>query len=368
MAKPSRRPRSSLIEALERDPGGFELFQAIRLAERVVAHERARAGHALPDAVGRGVDPREAALRIEATSSLSFAAREVTRIRFDPGGPAHLTQGVIGLTGAGGAMPHAFSEMVQTSLRERNTGLRDFLDLFNDRLAAFLFEAFAKYRPVIEAERRALTGKATSDEAMRAVIGLAQRSVTERLDLPDSVMIHHAGLLGPRTRSAHAVEKVLSNAFAQPIRVEQFVGEWLPIVSAERTRLGRPGLGGGAFSSLGRDAVVGRKSWSVQGRVRLLIGPLDADVFDSFLPGGWRQKRLADLAAFSLGPDLSFVQRLTVKAPAVPPLRLGGARNALGASRLGWNTWLGTSGPRRTPGVVDIAPASALQFPPKGSQ
>ena len=38
MAKPSRRPRSSLIDALERDPGGFELFQAIRLAELLMNH------------------------------------------------------------------------------------------------------------------------------------------------------------------------------------------------------------------------------------------------------------------------------------------------------------------------------------------
>ncbi|ALN74611.1 type VI secretion system baseplate subunit TssG [Aureimonas sp. AU20] len=367
MAKPRRRPRSSLIETLERDPGGFELFQAIRLVERIVAQERQRSGGALPDAIGHGVDPRRAALRIEASSSLSFANGEVTRIRFEPGAPARLTQAVIGLTGTNGAMPHAFSELVQSSLRERNPGLRDFLDLFNDRLAALLYEAFAKYRPVIEAERRPLTGKATSDEAMRAVLGLAPPQFRERLALPDSAVLHHAGLLGRQSRSAHAIEKVLSNAFGQPIRVEQFVGEWLPIASAERTRLGRPGLGGGAFSSLGRDAVVGQKSWSVQGRVRLLVGPLDHAPFESFLPGGWRQKQLSDLAAFALGPDLSFVQRLTLKAEAVPPLRLGGAASGLGASRLGWNTWTGTSAPRREPGVVDIAPASALSPHAKGS-
>ena len=367
MAKPSRRPRASLIEALEREPGGFDLFQAIRLVERIMARERADAGLPPPDAAGRGVDARQAALRIEATSSLSFAVSEVTQVRFPPNAPARLTQSVVGLTGAGGAMPHAFSEMVQTSLRERNPGLRDFLDLFNDRLAALLFEAFAKYRPVIEAERRPLTGRATSDDMMRSVLGLAQRSVAERMQWPDSVALHHAGLLGPRTRSSHAIEKVLSNAFGQPIRVEQFVGEWLPIAVAERTRLGRPGLGGGAFSGLGRDAVVGRRSWGVQGRVRLLIGPLDHAAFDSFLPGGWRQKRLADLAAFSLGPDLSFVQRLTLKPRAVPPLRLGGARDAPGASRLGWNTWIGTAGPRREAGVVDLAPASALRSPSEGS-
>ncbi|KTQ97310.1 hypothetical protein NS226_05075 [Aureimonas ureilytica] len=356
-----------MIEALEREPGGFELFQAIRLAERIVARARADAGLPPPDAAGRGVDARRKALRIDSTSSLSFAVGEVTQVRFPPDAPARLTQSVIGLTGAGGAMPHAFSELVQTSLRERNPGLRDFLDLFNDRLAALLFEAFAKYRPVIEAERRPLTGRATSDELMRSVLGLAQRSLAERMQVPDSVALHHAGLLGPRTRSAHAVEKVLSNAFGQPIRVEQFVGEWLPIAETERTRLGRPGFGGGAFSSLGRDAVVGRKSWSVQGRVRLLVGPLDHAAFDSFLPGGWRQKQLADLAAFSLGPDLSFVQRLTLKAKAVPPLRLGGAAQALGASRLGWNTWIGTAGPRKDVGTVDLAPTSALLSPSKGS-
>ncbi|MBB4000440.1 type VI secretion system baseplate subunit TssG [Aureimonas pseudogalii] len=367
MAKSRRRPRSSLIETLERNPDGFELFQAMRLVEQIVAKERQRAGKASPDAIGRGVDPRRAALRIEASSNLSFASGEVTRVRFADGAPARLTQAVIGLTGAGGAMPHAFSEIVQTSLRERNPGLRDFLDLFNDRLAGLFYEAFAKYRPVIEAERFPLTGKATSNDAIRAVLGLVPPQLAERLALPDSVMLHHAGLLGRQSRSAHAVEKVLSNAIGQPIRIEQFVGEWLPIAAAERTRLGRPGLGGGAFSRLGRDAVVGQKSWSVQGRVRLLVGPLDHAPFESFLPGQWRQKQLGDLAAFSLGPDLSFVQRLTLKAEAVPTLRIGGAAEALGASRLGWNTWVGTSGPRQCAGVVDLASTSALNPHAKGS-
>lgn len=367
MAKPRRRPRTSLIDTLERDPGGFELFQAIRLIERIVAEERRAAGMERPDPVGRSVDPRRAALRMEATSSLSFASGEVTRVRFEAGAPARLTQAVIGLTGANGAMPHAFTELVQSSLRERNPGLRDFLDLFNDGLSALLYEAFAKYRPVLEAERRPLTGKATSDDAMRAIVGLALPRLAERLQLPDSVAMHHAGLLGRQSRSAHAIEKVLSNAFDQPIRVEQFVGEWLPIARDERTRLGRPGLGGGAFSSLGRDAVVGRKSWSVQGRVRLLIGPLDHAPFESLLPGGWRQQRLADLAAFSLGPGLSFVQRLTLKAEAVPALRVGGISDAPGANRLGWNTWIGTGSPRREPGIVDLAPVSALLPHAKGS-
>lgn len=367
MAQSRRRPRSSLIEALERDPGAFEFFQAVRVAERAVTLAHQRAGREPPNAVGRGVDPRQAAVHIAATPDLSFASAEVARARLDPGQPARLTQAVFGLTGTGGAMPHAFSELVQTSLRDRNLGLRDFLDLFNDRLAGLFYDAFAKYRPVIEAERRALTGVSTIDDLVRAVVGLGGPSLTGRLGVSDDVILHHAGLLGRQSRSVQAVEKVLSNAFAQPIRVEQFVGEWLPIATQDRTRIGETGLGRGAFSTLGVDAVVGRKAWSVQGRVRLLVGPLDYAAFESFLPGGSRQRRLTDLAAFALGSDVSFTQHLTLKPEGVPPLRLSPSPHAPGANRLGWNTWLGTKGPRRAPGIVDLAPASALLPPSKAA-
>lgn len=359
MARKSRRTRASLKADLQDRPEAYDLFQAIRLAERVAAIEWRAGGHGAPDPVGWAGDPKRAAVRLLSSVDLGFASGEVTKVEPGLGVPTRITQGVVGLVGTSGPLPLAFTEFVQSSIRDRNPGLKDFLDMFSDRLAGLLYDAFAKYRIVIETERRSLTGRSTIDEVLRSVIGIAAPTLSGRLSVPDAAAIHHAGLLGRHARSAHAVERTLSSALGGRIRVEQFVGEWLPIVPSERTRLPDRAGRGGAFTQLGQDAVVGARTWSVRGRVRLLIGPLSYAAFSSHLPGGASESRLASLASFALGPDMAYVQRLVLNAGEVPRLRVGGKQDALGASRLGWNTWLASRERRHADGIVDI-PGQAI--------
>lgn len=360
MARKSRRTRASLTADLQDRPGAYDLFQAIRLSERIAALEWRARGFGAPDPVGWGVDPGRAGVRLLSSVDLGFAAGEVTRIEPGLGTPTRITQGVVGLVGTSGPLPLAFTEMVQSSVRDRDPGLKDFLDLFSNRLAGLLYDAFAKYRIVIETERKPLTGRAAIDDVLRSVIGIATPALVGRLGIPDAAAIHYAGLLGRHARSAHAVERTLSSALQGRIRVEQFVGEWLPIARSERTRLPTPAVREGSFAKLGQDAVVGTRTWSVQGRVRLLIGPLSYAAFSSHLPGGAGEKRLASLASFAIGPDMAYVQRLVLHAAEVPALRVGGPRDAPGASRLGWNTWLASTGPRRDDGTVDIPGRTTL--------
>lgn len=360
MASTRRRSHPSLIADLERTPGGFELFQVMRLAERVVARQRRAAGRPLPDAAGRGVDPAQASVRLRSGTQLAYAGDEVSSVRFNTDGPAEILQNVVGLLGSTGTMPHAFSELVQTSVRDRNTGLRSFLDLFNDRLGALLYDAFAKYRIEIETERADLTRITTIDDLIRSLVGLGGRPARSRLGTPDPAILHHAGLLSRHSRSVHAVERTLSSTLGQTVLVEQFVGEWLPIAPSERTRLAIGREPGDTFARLGRDAVVGERVWSVQGCVRLCVGPLGYDVFESFLPGGERDTKLRSMAGFALGADTAFGLRLTLKAPDVPPFRLGGAPGAGKASRLGWNTWVSSASDRVDTGIVDLPATSAL--------
>lgn len=360
MAGTRGRSHPSLIHDLEHMPEGFDLFQVVRLAERIVARQRRLAGHGSPEAVGRAVDPARASVRIRSGTQLAFATDEVSSVRFPPDGAAEIVQNVVGLVGAAGAMPHAFSELVHSSVRSRNTGLRAFLDLFNDRLAALLYEAFAKYRIEIETERAPLTRVSTIDDLVRSLLGLGGRSLHGRLGTPDAAVLHHTGLLSRHARSAHAVERTLSSALGQRVRVEQFVGEWLPIAPDERSRLPAGRDAAAVFCQLGRDAVVGRRVWSVQGCVRLDIGPMDYETFRGFLPGAERDAKLRGMASFALGADTAFGLRLRLRASEVPPLRIGGAAAAPGASRLGWNSWIASSGPRTRPGVVELPATSAL--------
>jgi len=361
MARPRRRSNSSLIDDLFDNPRAYAFFQAVRLVERAAAVAAARNGRELPEPVGRGTDPKKAPLRFRANVSLGYVASEVTGIRREPGGLPELTQSVFGLTGPTGALPHAFSELVQASVRDRNPGLREFLDLFNDRLTGLFYDAWAKYRLTVETERSALLGDHGGiDHVLRSLIGLGLPSMTGRMQAPDQILVHYGGLLSRQGRSQVAVEQILSGAFGKKVAISQFQGSWLPIAPADRSSLPMQG-GGGQYNRLGEDAVIGAATWDVQGTVLLRIGPLDYPLFRALLPDGEQARGFADLAGFALGPDLAFQVELSLLPQDVPALQLGGAAQAPTASRLGWNTWLNAAKPRTEPGKVRFNPPAHLR-------
>jgi type VI secretion system protein ImpH len=77
----------------------------------------------------------------------------------------------------------------------------------------------------------------------------------------------------------------------------------------------------------------------------LRIGPLDLGRFNALLPDGPLLGRLASLARVFLEYEIDFGVNPVLDAAAVPKLELTGAA----PPRLGWNSWLPTSGPRQQP-------------------
>lgn len=362
MASTRRRSDTSLTNAIFEDPQSFDIFQAIRVLEGLAAAEARQTGQPL-DPVGRNISPASAPLKIKASVPLAFAATEVTSVRRPRNGePVELTQTVIGLTGPSGVLPHSLSELVQVSVRERNPALREFLDLFNNRLAALLFEAWAKTRIEIERERAANVGTPQPiDHALRAIVGLAFDATSDRTNVPDSTSVFFGGLLSRQGRSVTAVENVMSGALGHVVEVEQFRGEWVAIATSDRTRLPSQDERDGAFARLGHDAIIGAHAYDVQSSVMIRVGPLSYGHFRSLLPDGMRATLLTDLAAQALGPDKTFLVGLRLLPDEVPPLRLEPDQNSPTASRLGWNTWLLADSPRREPASAEFRPLPHLR-------
>lgn len=363
MASARRRSNSSVKSDIFDRPQLYDFFQAVRLLEKIAADESRTANLELPDPVGRGVEPKNAAIKIRSAVPLGFAAAEVTSVRRPrSGGPIEMIQTLVGLTGPSGVLPHALSELTQVSVRERNPALRDFFDIFNNRLAGHLFDAWAKYRIALEKERaRTLRTAEPIDRALKSIVGLGLPTIANRTATPDATLVCYGGLLSREGRSSAAVESALSGALGQTVRVEQFFGEWLAIAPADRTKLPDRLNPEGSFARLGEDSVVGGRSFDLQSSVRLHIGPLGYDFFRSLLPDGHRALMLSDMAALALGPDKAFHVRLELLPNEVPDLKLGGDRDDPGASRLGWNSWLGASRPRRSPVAAEFRPAPHLR-------
>ena len=363
MASTRRRPHTSLAADIFSSPQAYELFQAVRLLETIAAEQDRSAGLGAVDPVGQGSDPDNAALRIRSSVPLGFAAAEVTAVRRPAdGGPIEMTQTIVGLTGPSGVLPHALSELVQVSVRERNLALREFFDVFNNRLAGLLYNAWAKHRLDIERQRAQVVGTPTTiDHALKSIVGLGLPATADRTQSPDANFVFFGGLLGRQGRSAMAVERTLSGTLGHRLQIEQFQGEWLAIAPDDRTRLPGPGLPEGAFARLGNDAVIGERTFDIESSVLIFVRALNYADFRSLLPDGSRSQMLSDLAANALGADKVFRIRLELESDQVPDLRLDPDRDSPTASRLGWNTWLTSSAPRREAATAEFLPPQHLR-------
>lgn len=359
----SRNVGTGLVARIFDAPEAFDFFQMVRLLEALGAEEGRNVTHVPVDPVGQGVDPVRAALRIRSSVPLGFASAEVLSVRRPrSGGPVEMTQTLIGLTGPSGVLPHALSELVQMSVRERNFALREFFDVFNNRFSGLLYNGWAKYRPVIERERTAqVMTPATIDHALKSLVGLGLPTMANRTKVGDPTFVFFGGLLARQGRSATAIERALSGAFGHKLRVEQFAGEWYPIAPADRTRLPDRLRRQGRFARLGDDAVIGSRTFDIQSAVTVCVEALNYSEFRSLLPDGSRSRLLTDLAATALGADKMFNIRLELKPDHVPVLQLGGDRKAPKASRLGWNTWLQPAVARQKPQAVQFRPPPHLR-------
>jgi type VI secretion system protein ImpH len=312
------------------------LFQAIRILERD-ARATGRAGR-----LGEAPRPSDEPLRLRTRPGTAFPAGDIAGHRPRQGdAPPELVINVIGLFGPMGALPQAYTDLISTRLRAHDTSLAGFLDLFNHRVGALFYRAWAKYRLPIAHERAPEGQGDPISRLMFALVGFGDAKVRARAGIPDRALLHYGGLFARRVRHADGLGRLLSDYFGRRIGVEQFAGRWLHLAPEEYTRLGAANAG------LGRDAIAGPKIWDVQGAFRLKVGPVSYEEFTEFMPGGAGLARLGALARLYVGPGFTFDVEVVLDRREVPGVKLGQTGPA--APRLGWNSWIASEPPRAHP-------------------
>jgi type VI secretion system protein ImpH len=329
MAPQSGRTDPRLEDTLFEEGYRFEFFQAVRVLERLYPQKRA---------VGRDAKPGQEVARFRSHPSLSFPPSDIYEIKrpANGDGPAEMTVAFMGLTGLSGVLPRHYTELLIERLRQKDSALRDFLDLFNHRLISLFFRAWEKYRVLIDYERSA---SRREDEdplslALFDLMGLGTEGLRGRLGVEDETFLFYAGLVAQHPRSANALEGLLTAYFEVPVRTIQFTGQWLPLSDEDRSRLGA----GESNSALGVNAVLGSRVWDQQAKFVLRVGPLVYVAFCDFLPSGTAFQPLVRLTRFFVGQEFDFDVRLVLEAAEVPRCRLG--ETGPTAPRLGWSTWL----------------------------
>lgn len=330
MAAENGRTYPPLSKELFDEPYRFDFFQAVRLLERIY-------GDRLP--VGRkDGDARREVVRFRTRASLTFPPSQLYELnRTDSGDfrrPPELTVTFMGLTGPLGVLPQPYTETVIERQREKDTAYWEFLDLFSHRMISLFYRAWEKYRFHIAYER----GADQFTESLFALVGLGTRGLRDRMGLRDQCLLYYAGLIAQSPHSAATIQRILTDYFAVPARIEQCAGQWLRLDHENLSRLGAGSHDDSANNELGVNTVLGPRVWDAQSKFRVRVGPLTYAQFIRFLPNGVAHKPLTQLTRLLAGSEFDFDLQLVIdKAEVLGCILTTTARRR---PMLGWTTWL----------------------------
>jgi type VI secretion system protein ImpH len=311
----------NLLRALASAPYRFDFFDLLRRLECANPHGTR---------LGRAPRPCDEPIRLGQEPTLEFAPSTLASFVPSTGGrPPRLSVYFSGLLGPNGPLPIHLTEYARD--RARNAGdvtLIRFLDVFHHRFFALFYRAWADTQPTVSFDRPKEDRFATY---LGSLLGLGMSTFRTRDEFPDRAKLYFAGRFAAQPHNCEGLTAIVGAFFGLPVKVEEFVGEWLTLPEDARWRLGRSLRAG----VLGQTTVAGARSWQRQSKFRIAFGPLNEDDFHSMLPGGRRLRRLVALVRNYTGDSLNWDVRLHLAHRVKRPFQLGRS------SWLSWTSWLG---------------------------
>jgi type VI secretion system protein ImpH len=365
MATVTRRANPSLEEQLVKQTYEFDFHQAIRLLEKLRPH-------ATP--LGEGSNPLNEAVSIESRVTQSPSGADLQGLSgVGQDERPVLTVNFLGVGGIQGPLPSPYTELLVERLRQKDTGFKDFLDMFNHRLAGFWHRMRKKVVLGIAQVQPEATpaGKSFLDLA-----GIQSPFLRNRLAIHDQALLSHTAALWKRPRSLIGLQRLLRSIFSLPIIVNQFQGGWQVARERDWTKIGSssgfPGLLTGQHSRagqtipvqdsdfqgeedgesevavplavllkncgqhqvLGQSSVLGRRSWCQNAGICLHLPLLSYEQYLGFQKESTDFKALRDVTFFYIDQGQKVHMSFSVQRQHIRPTVL----NTKFA--LGMNTWM----------------------------
>lgn len=311
----------ALLAEVAKDPEHYDFFALMRAIE-CACSDRLR--------LGQATRPADEPIRIGQEASLAFAPSTLAYLRPGrEGRPPRLGVYFLGMLGPNGPLPIHITEYARD--RERNANdhtLVRFLDLFHHRALALFYRGWANAQPTVQRDRPSNDRFVTY---LGALFGIGSPALRARDAFPDNAKLYYAGRFAHQGRNAEGLRAIVADYFQLPTDLEEFIGEWTPLLDSERWRITRTAFAG----ALGISTILGARAWQRQTKFRLTFGPLKEDQFQSLLPGSRRLQVLKALVRNYVGDSLNWDVRLFLDKRVSQPFRLDRV------TRLGWTSWLG---------------------------
>jgi len=300
----------------------FDFYQAVRLLEMLD-----------PDAIPVGVsaEPEKEAVRLKSKVALGFPASDISELSTSgrTGASPEMTVNFMGLAGSAGPLPLPYTELILERLWNKDSTLKDFLDIFNHRLISLLYRVRKTHRLGFEIGS---PEKSNFAAYLFSLMGLGTKGLRRRMRLRDRCLLFYSEFLTQQPRSMMGLERLLSHYFHAPVSGVPLCGQWRLLEEDQLTSLGA----GGWNRKLGYSAVLGGRIWDQQGKFQVRVGPLGMQQFLDFLPVGTGFIPLCELIRFYVGDELEFEIQLLPTDEDIPKSRLG----ISSGPRLGWTAWL----------------------------
>lgn len=324
MARQNRKSVPTVKDVLFQEPYRFEFHQAIKLLE-----------YLYPKAVpfGETVNPQNEVVSVKSRVYFESLSSDIYSLENIPL-PSHsheppiLNVNFMGIAGIQGPLPFPYSEMIIQRVRNGDSSLKDFLDIFNHRLISLLHRIRKQYLISLNTLSPEKTEIAVG---LKSFLGIGQPSLQNRLHVPDRSLLNYAGLYWSHPHSAQGLQAILSNYFQIPLHIHKCIGRWCPLAKNQQTHIGLHGQ----WQKLGQGATLGTRVWDQQSHFRIHLGPLSPKQLDLFLPMGKGFDRLKDLTKLYIGPQMDFSIMYSAENPPSTLLKE--------KSYLGWRSWLGSS-------------------------
>lgn len=322
MATKSRRQLPTLKESLIENPYSYEFHQAVKIIEAFYIDEAS---------LGEGIDPSKEALSLKSRIFLAAPPSDIYDIKFesnDNGIQPEVHINFMGLAGLQGPLPIPYTELALERLKKGDTSIKDFLDIFNHRMASILHRIRKKYWVGLDNRHAHET---PLGQSLLSFTGMHSGLLSSRKVSPQD-LLYYSGIYWKKPRSSAGLKQILSHYFDVPVRIESHQGQWVDIDVTQQTHLGFQPQG--KNNVLGIDAALGTRYWNVEEGLNIILGPMPRAQFEEFLKIGTSYQKAREIIGYYLPDGYHYTIQLILLGRDVSPVMLDGQ------SRIGWTSWM----------------------------
>jgi type VI secretion system protein ImpH len=238
-----------------------------------------------------------------------------------------ITSSFLGLSGSVSPLATFATEEL---LNDDDKSVQAFYDIFHHRIISLFYRSWKKYRPWV-----GYRTDATDIATRRALsfVGVDAHGAIPKHGLPASDLLGIAPLLALRTRTSRSLQIILEDLLKTNVKIESFVSRRILLDDSQRARMGQ------ANATLGRDMTVGRSTVDRSGRFRVIVGPLNYELFETLMPAGRNHLALRRIVDQFTRGVLEVELELRLSEDQTPRFCLGSPRG----SNLGTTTTVSTN-------------------------